>query len=120
MSYLTTNIKFKDSNLIDIKAEETFVGWYLGEKLYRKVIDYSGIVNKNYTSIPHGIENFKKCIFANATSDYDQNDYIIPYFLGATLTVVHKVNGENIIIYSKDTEWATSNWKIILYYTKNE
>lgn len=118
MSFITTNIKFKDSNLIDIKAEETFVGWYLGKKLYRKVVEYNGPITEQYTYINHGISNFEKCIYANVITYYGY--YLIPFFDGASQTYLYQCNNNQIILRMENSGWENSKWEFILYYTKTE
>ena len=118
MSYLTTNIKFKDSNLIDIKAEETFVGWYLGEKLYRKVIKYTGAINEGNNEFEHGIQNLK---FIIDTKMICANDKIIfPYFVRGIQTNIDRYDETKFTVWSSGDSWSSRIWNFVLYYTKNE
>ncbi len=119
MSFLTTNIKIKDSNLIDIKAEETFVGWYLGKKLYRKVIISPLDVNTSSpANINHGIENFGSAIFHSEILLGKELQF--PCIEGSATITVKNITSTKVQIVANASALADNTIQIILYYTKNE
>lgn len=119
MSFLTTNIKFKDSNLIDIKAEETFVGWYLGKKLYRKVITSPiDITASSPANIEHGIENFDSAIFHSEI--LLGKDLQLPYIDGNATIAVKNITSTKIQFVANDASLANNTVQIVLYYTKTK
>ena len=119
MSFLTTNIKIKDSNLIDIKAEETFVGWYLGKKLYRKVITSPiDVTSSSPANIEHGIENFDSAIFHSEI--LLGKDLQLPYIDGNATIAVKNITSTKVQFVANASALANNTVQIILYYTKNE
>lgn len=119
MSYLETNVKFKDSNLIDIKAEETFVGWYLGKKLYRKVITSPLNVNSSSpANIMHGIENFDTAIFHS--EKLLGKELQLPYIDGNATIAVKNITSTKVQFVANNSALADNTVQIVLYYTKTK
>ena len=64
----------------DYSTEETIIGTWFGETLYRKVVVFDSLPNNNYTEIQHNIPNIDLIVNMHGVAvRYDGDTLPIPY-----------------------------------------
>ena len=112
------------TSTMDIVAEETEVGTYLGEKLYRKIYNITAFPNNTTITYDPVISNFKRFIVPLCSGEaiFASGDIgPLPYPISDLqsqnfITLVFKSNGTFTCATKSDRSNVSGT--VILYYTK--
>lgn len=100
-------------------TEEEVIGTWLGETLYRKVINLGNMPNNSSKAVAHGISNFKAPIQASGYMTNGTDNTLIPFCTVGNINyqIGLEFNSTNVVIYAGMDRSAFTG-VIFLEYTK--
>ena len=104
---------------VHYSTEEEVIGTWLGETLYRKVIDLGNLPNNSSKAVAHGISNFKTPIQASGYMTNGTDSTLIPFCTVGNMNyqIGLEFNSTNVVVYTGMDRSAFTG-VIFLEYTK--